>query len=169
MLRRPIEFTLRASIGVVDCTLGQRMALAAPVGDGVADRRLDEPGVLARRALPAGDQPSGGVDDERGVAEPAPGHGHVDDSGREHSSVYPSASISFTMRASEEIGAAAAADRVTIVSSGDPEFADNLDKAARNAAAAGTHVAVGRIKHAGTNTPHGILLGLGRLCGACFG
>jgi hypothetical protein len=55
----------------------QRAALPAPVGDGLADHRLDEVGVLARRALPAGDQPGVGVDDECGVAEPAAGQWHV--------------------------------------------------------------------------------------------
>ena len=47
------------------------VALAGAVGRGVAQRALDETGVLAQRALPARDQPGVGVDDERGVAEPA--------------------------------------------------------------------------------------------------
>ena len=47
------------------------VALSGAVGRGVAQRALDETGVLAQRALPAGDQPGVGVDDERGVAEPA--------------------------------------------------------------------------------------------------
>jgi hypothetical protein len=66
---------------MVDRPLAQRAALPAPVGDGLADRRFDEVGVLARRALPAGDQPGVGVDDERGVAEPAAGQWHVGEVG----------------------------------------------------------------------------------------
>src|SRR3954469_23958060 len=42
------------------------VALSGAVGRGVAQRALDETGVLAQRALPAGDQPGVGVDDERG-------------------------------------------------------------------------------------------------------
>ena len=49
----------------------ERVALAGAVGRGVAQRALDEAGVLGQRALPARDQPGVGVDDERGVAEPA--------------------------------------------------------------------------------------------------
>jgi hypothetical protein len=59
----------------------ERVALAGAVGRGVAQRALDEAGVLAQRALPAGDEPGVGVDDERGVAEPAR-HRHVGEVGR---------------------------------------------------------------------------------------
>ena len=72
---------LGACVAMVDRPGTQRAALAAPVGDGLADRRLDEGGVRACRALPAGDQPGVGVDDECGVAEPAAGQGHVGEVG----------------------------------------------------------------------------------------
>ena len=58
------------------------VALSGAVGRGVAQRALDETGVLAQRALPAGDQPGVGVDDERGVAEPAH-HRHVGEVGHD--------------------------------------------------------------------------------------
>lgn len=53
---------LRAGVGVVDRTLGQRVALAAPVAGGLPDRPSYEGALLAGRALPTGDQPGVGVD-----------------------------------------------------------------------------------------------------------
>ena len=58
------------------------VALSGAVGRGVAQRALDEIGVLAQRALPARDQPGVGVDDDRGVAEPAH-HRHVGEVGHD--------------------------------------------------------------------------------------
>ena len=66
---------LTSGIGMMDCVV-ERVALADPEGYGVAQRTLDEAGVLDQRTLPAGDHTGVGVDDERGVAEPA-GHRHV--------------------------------------------------------------------------------------------
>ena len=56
---------------------GQRMPLPRAVGRGLADRPLNEGGVLRQRALPADDQHGEGVDHERGVAEPATIERHV--------------------------------------------------------------------------------------------
>ena len=61
---------LTSGVRMMDRVL-ERVAFAGAVGRGVAQRALDEAGVLYQRALPAGDQPGVGVDDERGVAESA--------------------------------------------------------------------------------------------------
>jgi hypothetical protein len=65
----------------MDRAVAQRAALPAPVGGSLPDGPLHDGGLLARRALPAGDQPGEGVDDERGVAEPAAAHRHVGEVG----------------------------------------------------------------------------------------
>ena len=49
----------------------ERVALTDPESRGVAERTLDEAGVFDHRTFPAGDQPGIGIDNERGVAEPA--------------------------------------------------------------------------------------------------
>jgi hypothetical protein len=54
---------LTSGVRVMDC-VPERVALASPVDRGVAQRALDEAGVLDQRALPAGDQPGVGVDDD---------------------------------------------------------------------------------------------------------
>src|SRR5215213_10807445 len=56
---------LTSGIGMMDCVV-ERVALADPEGYGVAQRTLDEAGVLDQRTLPAGDHTGVGVDDERG-------------------------------------------------------------------------------------------------------
>jgi hypothetical protein len=49
----------------------ERMTLTGTEGRGVAQRTLDEAGVLGQRALPTRYQPGVGINNERGVAEPA--------------------------------------------------------------------------------------------------
>jgi len=70
---------LTSGVAVVDRVV-ERMALADPESHGVAQRTLDEAGVLDQRTLPADDHTGVGVDDERGVAEPV-GHRHVGEVG----------------------------------------------------------------------------------------
>ena len=59
---------LTSGIAVVDRVV-ERVALSGPESYRVAQCALDEAGVFDQRALPAGDQPGVGVNDERGVAE----------------------------------------------------------------------------------------------------
>src|SRR5271166_2669684 len=61
---------LTSGVAMMDRAV-ERMALTGAERRGVVQGALDEAGVLGHRALPAGDQPGVGVDDERGVAEPA--------------------------------------------------------------------------------------------------
>src|SRR6478752_6033084 len=81
VLRRPVESALTSGVRMMDRVV-EWVALSGAVGRGVAQRALDETGVLAPRALPARDQPGVGVDDERGVAEPAH-HRHVGEVGHD--------------------------------------------------------------------------------------
>jgi len=53
----------------------QRVVLTRAEGCRLAERALNEPGVLAQRTLPAGNQPGVGVDDERGIAAATYGWG----------------------------------------------------------------------------------------------